>query len=572
MRKPLLFAGLLAAVSAFAQMPVQTSPVTNSLITSTQTPTGDAPAFGTGSYFRKVFLNHKPRVELRNPARLEEFIVDNRIELSLQGYFDLVIGNNTELQVERVTIELPRNAILRSYSIFDPTFFTSFQATREQRPASDVLAGALVPSTLSQPFLVRAQQLLPTGTTWFAQGGVTKFSTNSINATFNPAINSNLQLRFEQPLLRNRGMFVTKLPVTIARSRVAQSEYAIQDRMLRIVAQSDNAYWDVIFARENLKVQEQNLALNEQFLQRARRELELGAISQLDIYQPEAQYKNAELAVTQARFRLQATEDALRRQIAIDLDPKLRNLPLVLTEAMAPPSQTPLDREALVERAIRQRPDLKSARQQLDIDDLTVDVATNSLKPDLRLTGTYASAGLGGLFRPRQGSVAPGIDVPPGVGTNLIPGGLGDSLSQVFGFNYPTYAFGLTLNLPLRDRRASADYADAVVSKRLDMLRLRGQEQVTRQEVLNAVTEVERARASIELAQVALDLAQKRLDAERKKFDLGTTTLFFVLDAQTQLNTSQSNLVNQTVLYRRSLTSLSRVTADLLTERNISIQ
>lgn len=573
MRIPLLLPGLLAVAAAFAQIPVQSNPVQSNLITSTRTPTADAPAFGTGTYFRKVLLNHKPKVELRNPARLEEFIVDNRIELSLQAYLDLVLANNTDLQVERVSVEVPRNAILRSYSMFDPILFTSFQATREQRPASDVLAGALVPSTLNQPFQIRAQQMLPTGTTYFIQGGVTKFSSNSSFATFNPAINSNLQVRFEQPLLRNRGMYVTKLPVTIARSRLVQNGYLIQDRMLRIVAQTDNAYWDVIGARENLKVQEQNLALNEKFLERARRELELGAISQLDIYQPEAQYKNAELAVTQARFRLQSTEDQLRRQISIDLDPKLRNLPIVLTEAMAPPSQVALDREDLVERALRQRPDLRGLRQQLDVDDLTVQSAVNFLRPDLRLTGTYASAGLGGLFHPRTGgdTVVPGVG-GTGVGTTLIPGGLGDSLGQLFGFNYPTYAFGLTLNLPLRDRRASADYADSVVNKRLDMLRLRGQEQVTRQEVLNAVTEVERARASIELAQVALDLAQKRLDAETKKFDLGTTTLFFVLDAQTQLNTSQSNLVNQTVLYRRSLTGLSRVTAELLSERNITIQ
>jgi outer membrane protein len=71
---------------------------------------------------------------------------------------------------------------------------------------------------------------------------------------------------------------------------------------------------------------------------------------------------------------------------------------------------------------------------------------------------------------------------------------------------------------------------------------------------------------------VALDLAQKRLDAEQKKFDLGTTTLFFVLDAQTQYNTSKSNLVNQTVTYRRNLTTLQRVTGDLLNERGIAIQ
>ncbi|MEJ7606500.1 MAG: TolC family protein [Bryobacteraceae bacterium] len=111
-----------------------------------------------------------------------------------------------------------------------------------------------------------------------------------------------------------------------------------------------------------------------------------------------------------------------------------------------------------------------------------------------------------------------------------------------------------------------------MVDQRLDTLRLRTQEQQARLDVLNGISFVEQSRASIELAKVALDLAQKRVDAEQKKFDLGTTVLYFVLDAQTALAQAQSALVNQTVQYRRNLTNLSRFTADLLTERGISIQ
>ena len=113
------------------------------------------------------------------------------------------------------------------------------------------------------------------------------------------------------------------------------------------------------------------------------------------------------------------------------------------------------------------------------------------------------------------------------------------------------YGFGVSLTLPIRDRRASADYADAVVNKRLELLRLRGAEQNARLEVLNAITQVENSKASVELAKVALDLAQKRVDAEQKRYDLGTITLFFLLDSQTQLTQAQSTLVTQTVQHRR---------------------
>lgn len=562
MYKGLFLSALLSAAVSVAEVPV------NRLVTPTRTPTADAPAFGTGSWFRKAFNTTNPRVELKAPVALDTFVTDGRLELSLRSYVDLVLANNTDIAIQRLSVETPRNAILRQYSIFDPTVIASFQATRRLTPANDALAGASTVSSLTQPLQLRVQSLLPTGTTWTFGFNGTKSSNNSAFQLYNPAINTDLSFGFTQPLLRNRGMFYTKLPITIAQSRLRQTGYNIEDSVMRIVERAENAYWDVIFAREQLKVQEQNLALNEQFLKRARRELELGAISQLDIYQPEAQYKNAELSVTQARFRLQAAEDSLRRQMGADLDPKVRTLPIVLTEDIAPPVQTALDREQLVEKALRQRPDLRATRQSLDMDDLQIRGTSNQLKPDFRLTGTYGAFGRGGPFYQRGNVFGGGGNQV----ISVVPGGLTDALDQLFGFGYPTYAMGLTLNFPLRDRRAAADYADAVVSKRMDMLRVRNQEQTTRLEVLNAITEVERSRASVELARVALDLAQKRLDAEQKKFDLGTTTLFFVLDAQTQFNTAQSNLVNQTVTFRRNLTTLMRSTGDLLTERGIAIQ
>jgi outer membrane protein TolC len=564
MRNGFIAITLLTAMTAAAEMPV------NRLVTSTSTPTADAPAFGTGSWFRKVFNSPSPRVELRPPVQLDAFVVDQRLELSLRNYIDLVLANNTDIQIERLSVELPRNNILRQYSIFDPTILASFQATRRETPANDALAGAATVSSLNQPLQVRVQSMLPTGTTWNFGFNGAKSSNNSAFQLYNPAINTDLAFGFTQPLLRNRGGMITKLPITVAQSRLRQTGYSIEDRILRIVAQAENAYWDVLLAREQLKVQESNLALNEEFLKRARRELELGAISELDIFQPEAQYKNAELQVTQARYRLQAVEDALRRQMGADLDPSVRTLPIILTEGVEPPVQTALDREELVEKALRQRPDLRAARQAIDIDDLTIRSTRNGLLPDLRLTGNYGSFGRGGPFYQRGNVFAGGGTGSPVI--SVIPGGLGDALDQLFGFGFPTYSMGLTLNFPLRDRRASADYADAVVNKRLDTLRVRNQEQTTRLEVLNSITQVEQSRASVELARVALDFAQKRLDAERKKFDLGTTTLFFVLEAQTQLNQRQTDLVNQTVNYRRNLTGLGRTTGDLLQERGIAVQ
>jgi outer membrane protein len=529
-----------------------------------------APKFPTASYFRTVFNKTTPNVELKAPVHLADFVVENKLELSLRSYLDAVMANNTDIVVQKLSVEVFRNAILRAFSIFDPLVTARFNATRTATPANDVLAGASSLNALTQPTNFQWTQTLSSGAQYNVGFSTLKSSTNSSFQLFNPALSANLNASFSQPLLRNRGSFLTKLPITIARSKLRVSEYGLQDQVLQLVARAENAYWDVILARENVKVQEQALALADTSLKRAQRELELGAISSLDIYQPQAQYANYEIQVSQARYRLQQVEDVLRKQMGADLDPDIRKLPVVLTEPITPPADIPMDKEAIVQKAVNLRPDVKAARQNIDVDDLNIKSAVNGLKPDFRLTGQYGAAGRGGPFTQKQ-------NIFTGDGTSstvisTVPGGFGDALDQLFGFGFPVYGFGLTLNLPIRDRRAAADYADAVVTKRLDALKVRSAEQTVRLDVLNAISLVEGSKSSIDLAKIALDFAQKRVDAEQKKYDLGTSTLFFLLDAQTALNRAQSDLVNQSVNHRKNLTNLLRFTGDLLPERGIAIQ
>jgi outer membrane protein TolC len=338
-----------------------------------------------------------------------------------------------------------------------------------------------------------------------------------------------------------------------------------------MLTDAENAYWDLVLARENQKVAEKALELADQALKRSQRELELGAMSPLDIYQPQQVYATAEIGVSQAQFTVAQAQNALRRQIGADLDPRIRNLNIELTETVLPPSDTAkLDAEALVEKALSARPDLKSVNQSLDLDDLQVRSVRNAMLPDLSLTGIYTSQGLGGV-----GYRKTNVFDQSGTASSILqvtPGGFGDSLSQMFGFGYPVYAFGLTLRLPIKNRGAAADLADAIIAKKRDSLSVRTTQQQIRLDILQAVSQVESSKNSVKLAQVALDFAQKRLDAEQKKYELGTSTIYFVLQAQQDLVTAQNTLVQNSVQYRRNLLNLSRREGTLLDERGIVIQ
>jgi outer membrane protein len=526
---------------------------------------GADPFFPRPSYFRKHFQPTPSRIELQPPVRLSDYVVENKLELSLKNFLELTVANNPDIVSQKVTVEFSRNAITRAFGAFDPTALARFNSTRTQTASSNVLVGATTLNQLQQPLSLQVSQTMQTGTQYVIAFNGTKTSNNSTFNTFNPQLNANINFSMVQPLLRGRGMFITRLPISIARSKLRVAGYTFEDQLIQLVAVAENAYWDVVGARENLRVQEENLKLADAALKRAQKELELGATSPLEIFQPQANYANAELSVSQGRFRLLQAEDALRRQMGADLDPNIRNLPIVLTETILPPSDFKVDREAAIDTALRQRPDVKAVVQNLDVDDLSIRQSNNLLLPDLSLTAQYGSSGLGGIFFPPKSLTDPTPVVP-------IVGGIRDALGGVFGFGFPVYGFGLTLRLPIKDRAASANLSDAVVQKRLDVLKRRSTEENVRLQVLTAISQLESSRESIRIATIARDLAQKRVEADQKRYELGTTTLFFVLASQTDYILAESNLVNQNITYRRNLLNLYQRTGQLLDERGIVSQ
>jgi outer membrane protein TolC len=527
------------------------------------------------AYFRETFASPVTKVELEPPARLDDYVVDGKLELSLRSYLELVMANNTDIAIQRLTVDLAQNAITRAFAAFDPLATASFSSTEQRTPSGDQLTSGAGASTLvevMQPALFEYAQTLPTGLQYNVQFAASKLATNSGFYYYNPTLTSSLQLNISQPLIKNRGTYINRVPILVASSNLRKTEYDLKTSLLQLVSNAENAYWDAVLARENLRVAESARDLADQALKRAQRELELGALSPLDIYNPEQQYATSKIGVSQAQYSLKQTEDALRRQMGADLDAKIRTLPIVLTETVGPEADAPpIDAEKEVRKGLAARPDLKSALQNLDTDDLGIKLAKNELLPDLELTGGYSTQGLGGNFYPSISNLPSGSTgvVPTGP---PIPGGFGDALSQMFGFGYPMYSFGLTLTLPIKNHRASADMADALVTKKRDTLNVRTVRQQVRLDVLTAVSQVESSKDAMKLSVVAQDFSRKYMEAEQKKYELGNSTIFFVLQAQGALATAESSVVQNSVGYRRNLMNLLLRTGDLLEARGITVQ
>jgi len=185
-----------------------------------------------------------------------------------------VMANNADISIQRITVELSRNNLAGSFGMFDPLATASFTSVRSLSGTTSATQGAATLDQLSQPLNLNFQQLLPSGATYNINFASTKFSSNSEFATLNPSYSTGLNFSVSQPLLRGRGAYITKIPIMLARSRLRAADYNLQDQLVQFVTAAEMAYWDVVGARENVRVADESLKLADTALKRAERELE----------------------------------------------------------------------------------------------------------------------------------------------------------------------------------------------------------------------------------------------------------------------------------------------------------
>ena len=521
------------------------------------------PAATAQVYSGGIFHSRSAPAQVPGPVHLEDFVFDGKLRLALEDAIALGLLNNTDIKVDRAQYDLSQFPLRRAHQPFDPIIISSFSPTRSVSPSASTLSGASTLSTLNQTTGISFSQQFQTGTAISVGLNTTRSTTNSSFATVNPSFTSGLTFTFSQPLWRNRGLFPNRAGIIIARRGMHQSEATFEGQASDIVQRVIFQYWDVVQAHKTLDVLRKSLELAQASYDRDKRALELGALPPLDIYRSESQVAQRKIAVIQAEYSLKQVETVLRQTLGADLDDRVGALDLELTEK-AEPSGTlaSVDLQEALGQALTNRHELEAQKQQLAIDDANVKLANNNLKPDLNLSASYTSNGLGGVV---FGTDALGNPIV------VSNGGFSDSLSQLGGFNFPTYGMSLQLRLPLRNSSAQADLGSALVSKRRDLYQKRSQEQNIRTEVKNAVHDLEQAELVIAAAQTSRDLSAKNLAAEERKYQLGAETIFFVLDAQNQLSQAELALVQAQISYQRALAEVDHSTGALLDKHKVSL-
>jgi outer membrane protein TolC len=497
--------------------------------------------------------------KLGAPEHLRTYVVDGKLRLGLRDAVVVTLENNSQVRVQGTQVETSKFSLLGAHSAFDPAVTSSYNLSSSAASPFTQFQGTgglnINIKDTTRSLQAAYSQTFETGTNVQAGFSTIKYSSNYFSFLYNPYIVSSLNLQVTQPLLRNGWLFANQAPLVIARRDVQQSQANFAVDVNNSILQAVTQYWAVVQARGNLDVARSSMEAAEATYKRDKRALELGALPPLDIYRSESQVASRRVQVIQSEYALKQAEDVLRLTLGADQDPYLQALDLELTEKPDPEGELlSIDTATALQKAMTKRPEFDAARAALANDETRIRLAHNHLLPQLDLQGNYASNGVGGTS--------------PNSANQLVST---SSLSQLFGFGYPTYTAQLSLNLPLRNRAAKAELGTALVSRRSDLYNQRRlQEQITL-DVSNAVHQLEQAKLSMVAGKEALDLAKKSMAAEQRKYELGSGTIFLVLEAQAEVATAEQSFLQAEVSYQLALTAVDHATGELLDPYHVQI-
>lgn len=533
-----------------------------------------APA-GAQNFVQKFLERYRPpRVELpvqpgaRSPQLLADLIRSGQLPLTVTDVINLMLENNLDVGVNRLTPRSSQYLIDTMYRTFEPTLRLQATVNRNTSPATSFLTGARDFRSLGGAYSAEFSQTLETGTTLAVDLSMNRNSSNSQFNSFNPSYTGRVQYSFNQHLMRDFGRLNNTRQIRIARNNVKMSETQFERQLIELVSQAQRTYWDLVFSAEDIKVKQRSMDLAQKTLSDNQIQVQIGTLAPIDIVQAESEVANRRVQLVTSTYTEAQTQDQVKKLITSQGDPGLVLARLAPIEsARKPNSSDVLAVEEAIKIALENRPEMRQL--QLDVENKNIDLAytKNQLLPIVDFIATYTQNGVGGTQTQGGGFLNP--DAPVVV---IHRGGIGDAFSQLFGYNYTGYAVGFSVQIPLRNRAAQGDNARAATEKQIAESRVTAQAQQIALEVRNALTQVDMQKARIEAATKARELAERRLEAEQKKFDLGASTIRFVLEEQRNVAQTQTDEIQALVNYTKSLVDYDRSTGMTLKKNNIEIE
>lgn len=474
------------------------------------------------------------------------------LALTLDEAVRRAIDHNPDLAVVRLGTEVQAAQVGQSRTAYTPVFSSTLARSSNVTPPISSLLGSSSVDTRDWFSTTGVRQHVPWGNgTWSVSWDAARTTSNSPLNSFDPSLQSGLEVAFSQPLIRDRKMDVARQQYLIAKRNEASSELQFRETVVGTVAAVKQAYWTLKALRANVTVQERSLQLAEQLAAENGVRVRIGQAPPIDLVQVDAEVADRRENLIRARAAADDGEDRLRRLIIDPAEPSFWQVRLETADEPAGRILLP-DVEALVATAMADRSDVARARNAVSNAATNVEYYANQRLPDVRVEASYRGSGLGGAQLLRTGAF-------PGVVTGTLNSGFGGVLGQAFGPDYPTWSLGVTISHPVGQSFERVREVQAQVERRQAAARVASVQLDVAASIRQAARQVRSNAEREDAAGAGATLARQRLDAEQRRYGVGLSTSFLVTQAQRDLLQAQVGLLQATLDHESALVNFEAV-------------
>ena len=490
-------------------------------------------------------------------TKLERAQKNGKIKrISLEDAVAMGIKNNLDLKIERLQPLIKENELKTYLGSYDPTLTLDVNKNRIERPITDLVNRALLHldaiKNTRYNFNATISGNVKSGGNYSIAFINNRNSANT-NA-FNPTYNGQFKVDFNQPLLKNlkidsirKNIYITKIDRQISRIN-------LKKKISDIIFQIETTYWDLYDAikKQDVEIESRNVVYR-QLMDNIKR-VRVGVQPPTVITQTKSELLSADQQVIAAENQVIESENNLKNLILCDKNDPDWDYFFIPVDSPTIPSYNFPSLSELFEKAVKNRPEIKTLNLNLEESDIEIKYAKNQTKPSLDFIFSLASNGVAG----------PNIKTPIfdnnhniiGFEDNEFTGRIGTSYHEIFNFDYVDYTVGVKLTFTFRNRTAKANFAIAKINRKNTLAQLRKTLQSIRVEIENDMELINVNKKSLDAAISAVKYQKIELENQEKRFKVGLATNFDVLQAERDLKKALSNKIDAEVSLRKAYDSL----------------
>ncbi len=367
-----------------------------------------------------------------------------------------------------------------------------------------------------------------------------------------------MEIRWDQPLLRGRGTMINRIPIMLARINEDISLASFEASVRNVALDLENTYWDLHRVYRNLetaKIGRDSAQVTWKIVYEKWNE---GVEPVQAEAQAREQYFNFRAAVEQALQNLYSTETRLRWLMGLAATDGR------LIRPIDEPSMARVNFEwtAIRTESLVRSPELRAKKWEVKQRELELISAKNQLLPQLDVGALYKWVGTGDDLI-NANSSGKDFATSNGVGTNAI--------EELTRGNYQEAAIIFNLALPVGFRRELAGVRNA-------QLRLAREKAVLEDQELNTVhlltTAVRNLDSNFVLAETHFNrwaASEKEVESVEALYRGGKQTLDLVLDAQKRRAQAQVEYYNSLIEYNKAIAEVHFRKGSLLEYNNIEL-